>query len=94
MKKTILSNSGHTLFVNSIKFSELPQKVRGYNSIKGCEKYYTVQNWDSEGVIFMYIGLKDGQYMVWYKNGGFWYSFGTSIEKAINGAQADGWMYA
>lgn len=39
-------------------------------------------------------GHKDAprQYVVWYPNGFFWSSFGTTIASAIDGAMQDAWF--
>jgi hypothetical protein len=47
----------------------------------------------------MYLGkghaAAPGQIVAWYaKSKAFWSRYGKNIEDAINGAQADGWMYA
>lgn len=98
MKKTIHAQSGHTLFVKSIEWDDLPDKVKENKYSKDYPSFYVVKNWDDSGVVFMYLakGLKSApkEIVVFYPNGGFWSSFGTSIETAINGAQQDGWMYA
>jgi hypothetical protein len=96
MKKIIRANSGHTLYVKSILFGNLPKKIQ--NMAKRYTDFYVVKNWDNEGIIFMYLGkgCSDApkEIVVWYHNGGFWNGYGTNIKDAINGAQSDGWMYA
>lgn len=97
MKKTIKAKSGHTLFVKSIDFQDLPTPIKENNAEK-YTKFYVVKNWDDNGAVFMYLGkgyaAAPKEVVVWYRNGGFWSSFGKNIEEAINGAQRDGWLYA
>jgi len=98
MKKTIQAQSGHTLFVKSIPFKQLPEVIRKGDDAKRYITFYVVKNWDDEGIIFMYLAKGYGQapneIVAFYPKGGFWSSFGNTIEQAINGAQKDGWMYA
>ena len=94
MKKNYFAKSGHTLFIEPVKFNDLPDNVKKFDCIVGCKRYYLVKNWDAEGVVFFYIGLKQGQWLVWYRGGGFWSSYGKTLELAIDGAQEDGWLYA
>ena len=98
MNRTIHAQSGHTLFVKSIKFEDLPQNIREGDYAKDFKQFWQVKNWDDDGVTFMFLGkgMKNApkQICVWYRNGGFWSSYGKTTEEAINGAQKDGWMYA
>lgn len=94
MNKTISAQSGHTLFVEDVKFSELPEAVQKFEYIEGKSAYKVVKNWNKDGVVFMYIAKSKGQWLVWYRGGGFWSGYGKTIEEAINEAQKSGWMYA
>jgi hypothetical protein len=95
MDKTFVAKSGHTLFCQAVKFDELPEMVKKFEYIEGNRSYHIVKNWDKDGVKFMYVAKSTkGEWLVWYRNGGFWTSYGKTMEDAINGAQADGWMYA
>lgn len=80
------------MFVASIDRSELP---KGLEYAEEYDQFYVVKNFDVDGVIFMHIGYhkKERQYVVWYRGGKFWSSYGTSLKSAIEGAQKDGWMY-
>ena len=93
-ENTIHAQSGHTLFIEKVKFEDLPANVQDFEYIKGCTGYRIVKNWDKEGVTFMYIAKTKGQYLVWYRGGGFWSGYGKTIQEAIDGAQKAGWMYA
>ena len=97
MGKTYFAQSGHTLFVEKIDRSELPPAVLANNYSEGFETFYSVKNWDKDGMTFFYLA-KDGnsskEICAFYPKGGFWSSFGRTIIDAINGAQRDGWMYA
>ncbi len=88
-----IAKSGHTLDVRRTEksFSSLPNFVPEKYSVK-----YIVRNWDENGSVFFYIArCTDGQYHVWYRNSSaMWTSYGETIQKAIDGAQRDGWMYA
>lgn len=92
------AKSGHTLFIN--KESKVPKNLEKH--ITDYRGIYAVQNFDANGVEFMYVAVgynkQDGkgskEIHVFYPNGHMWSSFGTSYQKAIDGAQADGWMYA
>jgi len=33
------------------------------------------------------------QYVVWYPNGKMWYSYGTTMAEALDGALPDAWKY-
>ena len=98
MNKIIHAQSGHTLYVESISFDELPENVQKFEFISHYPKLYVVKNWNKDGIVFMYIGAgsedSPKEYVVWYSKGGFWSSFGKNIKDAINGAQSDGWMHA
>lgn len=94
MSKTIQAQSGHTLFVEDVKFEDLPENVKQFEYIVGKSAYKIIKNWDKDGVVFMYMAKSRGEWLVWYCGGGFWSSFGKTIEEAIDGAQKDGWMYA
>lgn len=96
MKKMVYAKSGHSLFVKSVSREELP---KGLPHAENYKTFYVVKNFDERGVTFMYLGkghaAAPGQIVAWYaKSKSFWSSFGKNIEDAINGAQADGWMYA
>lgn len=97
MNKTIHAKSGHTLFLEEVEYSDLPKKVQKFEHLN-IQKTWIVHNWDKDGVVFMYIQKhaygKRTEYVVWYRGGGFWSSYGTSFQSAIDGAQEDGWMYA
>lgn len=97
MNKTFIAQSGHTLFVKEISFDDLPDFIKNGNG-KTYNKFHIVKNWDDDGVVFMYLGKGNSyaprEIVVWYRNGGFWSSYGLTIEEAINGAQRDGWMHA
>lgn len=97
MNKTIRStHSGHTLCISPAKMGDgHPADIGKY------KKFYTVRNWDKEGVIFFYVatgyevnGKPCKEIHVWYRNGKMWSSFGKNMQEAIEGAQKDGWMYA
>lgn len=94
MSKTIHANSGHTLHIESVDFDKLPEKVKKFQHIEGNSSYKQVKNFDTDGVVFMYLAKSKGEWLVWYRGGAFWSGFGKTIEEAINGAQKDGWMYA
>lgn len=96
MNKKIQAWSGHTLFIRAVEYEDLPDNVKKFEYMGGKEKWYAVHNWDKDGHVFMYVGKEKGirEYLVWYAKGGFWTSFGKTIEEAINGAQRDGWLYA
>ena len=91
---TITASTGHTLNVS--KIVDHPIFIEGYT------KVYEVRNWDTDGHLFMYVakgctayeGKGKSQTHVFYPNGKMWSGFGTSTEKAINGAIKDGWLYA
>jgi hypothetical protein len=96
MTKTIQVKSGHTMFIKSIDRSELPAHL-AYT--QDFTHFYVVKNWDDNGVTFLYLGkgqpAAPGQIVAWYrKTGAMWTSFGKNFKAAIEGAQADGWMYA
>lgn len=93
--KTIHSDfSGHTLHVSSADPASIPE----FENKSLYTKFYVVRNWDADGVTFFYLGKgyeqSPDQIVVWYRNGGFWSSFGNSIKEAVEGAQRDGWLYA
>lgn len=99
MKKTIHAQSGHTLFIQSIKYDSLPDRVKKFEYINNFPNLYVVKNWNADGHIFMYLGKGHDGYpdeiCIWYaQNGSFWSGFGKTFEDAINNAQKDGWMYA
>lgn len=96
MNKIIHAWSGHTLYVESITFDDLPEKIKP--SAKEYSKFWIVRNWDKDGHIFMYLGkgykYAPKEIVAWYPGGGHWSSFGLTLQSAIDGAQKDGWMYA
>lgn len=98
MNKIVHAQSGHTLFVKSIKFTELPDVIQLDGHSPNFTEFYIVKNWDDDGYVFMYLGKglsqSPKQICAWYPKGAFWSSYGTSIKAAIDGAQKDGWMYA
>lgn len=89
--------SNHTLYVREIPSDQIaPLQLKDSD---GYTQFYEVRNFDENGVVFMYLakGLKESpkEIVAWYPNtGAFWSGFGTSIKKAIEGAQRDGWLYA
>jgi hypothetical protein len=95
MNKTIHTASGHTMFVESVSREELPANAA---HAENYTTFYRVRNWDKDGAVFFYVAkgcaAAPGQYVVWFRSGKFWSSFGTTLKSAIEGAQADGWMYA
>jgi hypothetical protein len=96
MAKTVYAQSGHTLWVNKIDPSDISKTVKDSEYFKGFTIFWEVRNLDSEGVLFFYLakgGTTKNQICVFYRNGGFWSSYGKTIEEAINGAQRDGWLY-
>lgn len=98
MNRTIHAQSGHTLFVKSIEFEDLPDNIKNGGYAKDFKQFWRVKNWDDSGVTFMYLGkgMKNApkQICVWYSRGNFWSGYGKTIEDAINGAQKEGWLYA
>lgn len=97
MKKTFRVASGHTMFVKGIDRSELPPTINKH--AESYTTFYVVKNWDDHGVVFMYLakGQADAkdQVVAFYGKTGekFWSSYGLNLKSAIEGAQADGWMY-
>lgn len=96
MNKTIHAASGHTLHVASVDRSQMPANLV---HAENYTTFYEVRNWDKDGVRFFWMAKGNpqapGQIVVWFaKSGAFWAGFGKTMEAAINGAQADGWMYA
>lgn len=95
MKKTLRVSTGHTLCVKSVDVADLP-KLPYSGEYK---TFYVVRNWDENGHIFLYLAKGNeaapNQIVAWYPNTkSFWSSFGTTIEKAIEGAFADAFKYA
>ena len=96
MKRTIKSQSGHTIFVKDIKREDLPAHIKHAD---GYTHYYVAKNADDKGCEFFYIARgfvgSPREYHVWYaKTGAFWSCYGKSLQDAIDGAQRDGWLYA
>lgn len=95
---TVIAKSGHTLFVKQIHFSDIPEVIREKGDASSYRTFYVVKNWDNKGVVFMYLAkgspTAPKEIVAFYPKGGFWSSYGLTIEDAINGAQRDGWMYA
>lgn len=89
--------TGHTLFVSKIAREELPQAIIDNASSAAFTTFYVVKNWDAQGVVFMYLAKghsqAPSQVCAFYRNGRFWSSYGKTIQKAIEGAQQDGWLY-
>lgn len=62
---------------------------------------YIVHSWNGDGTIYFYVATgyhRDGvknckEVHVWYANKRMWSSFGTTIDKAIEGAMEDGWKH-
>ena len=100
MNRTIYAASGHTLHVSTIDRSELPANVCAKHCIDllKYDTFYVVRNWDSTGIVFMYLGKGHPQgpkqICAWYRGGAFWSGYGNTLKAAIDGAQKDGWMYA
>lgn len=102
-KKTIRSEfSSHTLFVSSCSRSDLPKNATEKDNYT---TFYRVQNWDKDGVTFLFLGNgytgpsgqekpDSSQVVAWYPNGNFWSSYGKNLKAAIEGAQRDGWLSA
>ena len=91
--KTINVSTGHELSINSCESTDLPGCPHNY---AGYNKFYKVQNWDKNGVVFFYIAKGDyykNEIHVFYGNGNMWTSFGKNFKEAIEGAIQDGWMY-
>jgi hypothetical protein len=99
MSKIIFAKrTGHTLHVSSIDRAALPANIEMPFADK-FDKFYVVKNWDSNGVVFFYLAkgnkLGPNQICGFYgKTGKFWSGYGKTLEAAIDGMQADGWMYA
>jgi len=95
MNRTIHSDfSGHTCYVSEIDAAEVPEFV----DTTTYQTFYTVRNFNAQGIVFMYLGKGDKnapkQIVAWYRKGGFWSSYGTTLKDAIEGAQRDGWLSA
>ena len=99
MSKIIFAKrTGHTLHVSPIDRAALPAHVEAQYADK-YTKFYVVKNWDANGVVFFYLakGHADAPNQIcgfFAKTGKFWSSYGKTLEAAIDGMQADGWMYA
>lgn len=96
MKKTIQTKTGHNLMIRSIDRSEMPE---GAENVDKYTTFYEVRNWNETGKVFFYLAKghaeAPNQIVGWYaKHASFWASYGKTLELAIAGLQADGWMYA
>lgn len=105
MAKNILAKSGHHIYVSSMTKEEFDALNLHDGTPDNYKNFYKAQNWGPDGVVFFYMakGYNNGyterkhekEVHVWYpKSKKMWFSFGKNFEDAINGAQADGWLYA
>lgn len=96
MSRMIRVASGHNLCITKLPSNKVPA---GLQSKEVFSDFYVVQNFDTEGYVFFYVGKghvnAPGEIVVWYgQSGKLWSGFGKTFKDAIEGAQRDGWMYA
>ena len=97
MSRKVFSETGHNLAVTKIDRKDLPKHLT--NDTKAYTTFYVVQNWDTNGRVFLYLGkghdVAPNEIVAWYpRTGSFWASYGKNIKAAIDGAMADAWMVA
>ena len=99
--RTIIAASRHTMFISQVEREALPKKIRD----NPYATFYKVQNFDKNGVVFFWLAKgyvrEDApeanapkEIVAWYPNLKMWYGSANTFEKAINGAQSEGWLHA
>ena len=97
MKRTVTSQTGHTLCVTSIAREDLPEHLDETTS--EYTTFYTARNWTNDGPVMLYLGKghQDApqQIVAWYRSTGkLWARYGMTLKEAIDGAFRDGYLYA
>jgi hypothetical protein len=89
VKKTFRAQSRHTIRIYEV--DRLPEGFR-HSDTKGAQ-VYAAHNFDKSGPIFFHLARVGRQWLVWYRNGELWDSFGETVQEALDGAQRDGWLH-